>query len=91
MVALEAMACGTPVIASEVGGLAFLIKDQKTGFTIPVDEPDALAECITKLLENPELRHQMGAEAANFALDYGWEKIATKMKLLYKKMISNSV
>jgi len=44
MVALEAMACGTPVIASEVGGLAYLVRDGETGFTIPAEEPDTLCE-----------------------------------------------
>ena len=42
MVALEAMACGTPVVASQVGGLAFLVQDGVTGFTVPVEEPAAL-------------------------------------------------
>ena len=42
MVALEAMACGTPVIASDVGGLGFLVQDGETGFTIPDGEPDLL-------------------------------------------------
>jgi D-inositol-3-phosphate glycosyltransferase len=44
MVALEAMACGTPVIASEVGGLAFLVQDGETGFHVPNQEPEALAD-----------------------------------------------
>ncbi|MCA9916014.1 MAG: glycosyltransferase, partial [Anaerolineae bacterium] len=50
MVALEAMASGTPVIASQVGGLAFLVRDRQTGFLVPAREPQALAECITTLL-----------------------------------------
>ena len=50
MVALEAMACGTPVIASEVGGLAYLVRDGETGFTIPDGEPEALCEKISWLL-----------------------------------------
>ena len=50
MVALEAMACGTPVIASEVGGLGFLVQDGDTGFTIPDDEPDLLCERLSSLL-----------------------------------------
>ena len=56
IVALEAMACGTPVVASQVGGLAFLVQDGVTGFTVPVDEPQALAERLTELINNPEPR-----------------------------------
>ena len=52
MVALEAMACGTPVVASQVGGLAFLVQDGVTGFTVPVDDPQALGE--------PSLAHAAG-------------------------------
>ena len=53
MVALEAMACGTPVVASQVGGLAFLVQDGVTGFTVPVDEPEALADRLTELVKDP--------------------------------------
>ena len=50
MVALEAMACGTPVIASQVGGLAFLVKDGETGFFVPAQDPEALAEKLRLLV-----------------------------------------
>ena len=46
MVALEAMACGTPVVASQIGGLAYLVQDGVTGYTVPVDEPGELANRI---------------------------------------------
>ena len=76
MVALEAMACGTPVIASDVGGLGFLVQDGETGYTIPDGEPDKLCEKLTLLLENPPLREQMGRRGAEVAQSYAWEKIA---------------
>ena len=60
MVALEAMACGTPVVASQVGGLAFLVQDGVTGYTVPVDDPKALASRLAKILCDPELRRKMG-------------------------------
>src|SRR5512138_25323 len=61
MVALEAMACGTPVIASDVGGLGFLVQDGETGFTIPTGEPEALCERLSLLLSDAPLRDRMGA------------------------------
>lgn len=84
MVALEAMACGTPVVASEVGGLAFLVQDGVTGYTVPVDEPGALAGKLTALIEDAALRARMGKQAAHFAQEYAWERIAQKMMDVYK-------
>jgi len=83
MVALEAMACGTPVIASEVGGLAFLIEDGKTGFHIPTREPAALAERITALASAPALRDSMGRAAHDAAQGYSWSKIADQLLAVF--------
>src|SRR5512136_2942298 len=63
MVALEAMACGTPVVASQIGGLAYLVQDGITGYTVPVDDPNELADRITSLLQNPDLRERMGKQS----------------------------
>jgi len=90
MVALEAMACGTPVVASQVGGLAFLVKDGETGFTVPVEDPAALADRLYQLFCNPDLRQQMGEKAAAFAQEYSWEKIADRITALYQQLISDN-
>ena len=87
MVALEAMACGTPVVASQVGGLAFLVQDGITGFTVPFDEPQKLAEYLTTLIIDHELRQKMGKQAAAFAMDYGWGNISQKVLDLYEELI----
>jgi D-inositol-3-phosphate glycosyltransferase len=87
MVALEAMACGTPVIASEVGGLAYLVQDGKTGFTIPDDDPDALCEKLTALLGDACLREKMGLQAAEYAREYDWEKITKQIVKLYERVV----
>jgi len=90
MVALEAMACGTPVVASQVGGLAFLVKDGETGFTVPVEDPAALADRLYQLFCNPDLRQQMGEKAAAFAQEYSWEKIADRITALYQQLIPDN-
>jgi len=90
MVALEAMACGTPVVASQVGGLAFLIQDGVTGFTVPVDEPQALAQRLAQLLSDEELRRRMGKQAAEFARQYSWELIAQRILQLYQEVVSET-
>jgi len=86
IVALEAMACGTPVIASQVGGLAFLVQDGKTGYQVPDDDHDALCEKLTALLGNASLRRRMGRNAAKYARNYAWEKIARKIIGVYKEL-----
>jgi D-inositol-3-phosphate glycosyltransferase len=87
MVALEAMACGTPVVASQVGGLAFLVQDGVTGYTVPVDEPQNLADRLLTLVDNPTLREEMGRNAATFAKDYGWEVIAKRVVEVYNELL----
>jgi len=84
MVALEAMACGTPVIASEVGGLAYLVRDGETGFTIPAEEPETLCEKLSWLLNDDELHAKMSAQAAAYAQDYAWENIAKQIVDVYE-------
>jgi D-inositol-3-phosphate glycosyltransferase len=91
MVALEAMACGTPVVASQVGGLAFLIQDGVTGYTVPVDEPQALAERLITLNNDSALRKRMGEQAANFAREYSWDKIASRIVKLYTALLADGV
>ena len=86
MVALEAMACGTPVIASEVGGLGYLVQNEITGYTIPDSEPDALCDKLSWLLGNAELRNQMGNSAAEYAANYAWSKIAAQIIDVYKEV-----
>ncbi len=87
MVALEAMACGTPVIASDVGGLGFLVKDGETGFTVPDGEPDKLCEKLTLLLGDADLRSEMGRRAAEVAQSYDWEKIGGRIVSLYEELL----
>lgn len=88
MVALEAMACGVPVVASQVGGLAYLVQDGVTGFTVPVDDPQALAERLLLILSDAGLRDRLGRQAAQTARQYAWENIAQRMEQLYVEMTS---
>jgi D-inositol-3-phosphate glycosyltransferase len=91
MVALEAMACGTPVIASQVGGLAYLIKDGETGFHVPDQDHEALCEKLLIILKDPHQRERMGLRAAEYAKDYAWVNIATQMMDVYKSLVGGKV
>lgn len=87
MVALEAMACGTPVIASKVGGLAHLVKEGETGFFVPAQDPDALAAKLRVLFNNDGLRKQMGERAAEYARDFNWERITTQILKVFQELV----
>jgi D-inositol-3-phosphate glycosyltransferase len=83
MAALEAMASGTPVIASQVGGLAYLVRDGETGYLVPVREPQAIAAQIAELLSDPEKCAEMGRRAAEVAQEYAWSKIVDRVLAIF--------
>jgi D-inositol-3-phosphate glycosyltransferase len=90
MVALEAMACGTPVIASEVGGLGFLVQNGQTGYTIPNGEPDVLCDKLSTLLNDANLRETMGRRATEYAQSYTWDKIAAQIVGVYQALLNKN-
>lgn len=87
MVALEAMACGTPVIASQVGGLQFLIRDQETGFHVPARAPVSLAQAIISLVSDPTRTAEMGLTASKIARDYAWSEIANRLLAVFESIV----
>ncbi|MFZ0548068.1 MAG: glycosyltransferase [Candidatus Promineifilaceae bacterium] len=88
MVALEAMAMGTPVIASEVGGLAFLVQDGENGFLVPSRDPEALAERIFSLLNDRNCQKELGRNALKHAQQYAWPNIVERMLRVYQTVSS---
>lgn len=84
---MEAMACKTPVIATEVGGNPYLITERKTGFLVPPNDPWSFAKRIKFVLENPDLIRQVTETAANEIKKYDKDKIGE----LYKTVIKNLV
>ncbi|OGW16041.1 MAG: hypothetical protein A3G93_01885 [Nitrospinae bacterium RIFCSPLOWO2_12_FULL_45_22] len=89
MVALEAMACGTPIVASNVGGLSFTIPDNKAGFLVPVGDGGSLAEKLDLLLSDKELNFRLGQNGMAWAKNFQWSKVADQEILLYNKVIAN--
>jgi D-inositol-3-phosphate glycosyltransferase len=88
MVALEAMACGTPVIASDVGGLSFNIEDGFNGFLVPGRDARALADKIILLLKYPALRDQLSEQAQSWAKGYSWAHIADEVLEVFERTLA---
>lgn len=87
LVALEAMACGTPVIATQVGGLSYVVKNGVTGFTIPIDDAYALEEGLSQLICKPEVRRTMSLNGIEYAQSFSWDKITPKIIEQYQNLL----
>ncbi len=87
MVALEAMACGTPVIASKVGGLALVVQEGRTGYLVPDRDPEQLADRISAIFAQPELTREISQRAVEWARQFRWPVIAQRIVEIYEEMI----
>jgi len=83
LVALEAAACGTPVVAAAVGGLRTLVEHDRTGFLVDGCYPAAYAAQVDAILGHPELAASLSAAAATRARDYTWSTAAARLRRIY--------
>jgi D-inositol-3-phosphate glycosyltransferase len=83
LVALEAGACGVPVVASAVGGLLTLVDHGDTGFLVPDRDPAEFARHTRWLLEHPDRARHMGARAARRSQRYTWSLAAARLRRMY--------
>lgn len=82
---VEAMACGRPVIGSQVGGIKYSVQHGKTGFLVPHDDPRALGERLSALFHNPSRLQELGRHAKTRAHRlFTWEKVVEQMSSLYE-------
>jgi glycosyltransferase involved in cell wall biosynthesis len=85
---LEAMASGTPVVGSAVGGTDELIEDGRTGLLVPPGDPGALAAALRRLLANPELRTELAARARErVERDLTRERMAARVTAVYRELL----
>lgn len=88
---IEAMACGTPVIGSNVGGVKFTVKEGETGYLVPPNDPEALADRLKHLLSNPQLRNLFGRQAIRRSQEhFTWQKVTSAVAALYEEVLSGA-
>ncbi len=89
LVALEAQACGCPVVASGVSGLRSVVRDEVSGYLIDGHDPAAYAERIGRLLANTELAQQMGRRGRLLAQRFSWSRTADRLQGLFEPVIES--
>lgn len=90
--AAEAMACGTPVIATDAGALPEVVADGETGVIVPAADERALADAIASLLADPVRRERMGAAASARVIDrFTWVQTARTLDALYRDVLASSM
>ncbi|MGH7903599.1 MAG: glycosyltransferase [Candidatus Dormibacteraceae bacterium] len=80
LVGLEAQACGCPVVASNVAGLASVVRDEVTGYLVVGDDATRYADRLGRLLEDPELADQMGRRGILLAQKFPWSRTADRLQ-----------
>jgi D-inositol-3-phosphate glycosyltransferase len=89
---LESMACGTPVIGSDVGGIKYSVADGKTGFLVRPRDPRALAAKVGFLLSNDDLLQRMSTHSlARVNALFTWKKVANMLSTIYNELLQTSV
>tara|TARA_B100001769_G_scaffold24763_1_gene16378 strand:- start:4268 stop:5749 length:1482 start_codon:yes stop_codon:yes gene_type:complete len=91
LVALEAAACGVPVVASSVGGLQNLVEDGKTGLLIEGWDPVEYAQVIDYLLSNPFKSTEIALNAVDKAQAYTWGQTAGRLQEIYQSVLSKTL
>ena len=92
LVAIEAMACGTPVVASDVGGLQFTVVNEETGLLVPPQNVPAFNHAIDQILSHPEWQQELGKAAKKRVIDkFSWHGVASQLDKLYTQLLQQSV
>lgn len=86
LVAVEAMACGLPVVATRVGGMKFTVEEDVSGLLVPRSDAVALAAALQRILENRDLRATMQVCARQAAIRFAWHSVSAAVINLYERL-----
>lgn len=86
LVAVEAMACGLPVVASRAGGLGFTVEEEVSGLLVPVGNATALANALERVIRDRDLRASLQVGARQAAIRFSWQTIGPAMVTLYERL-----
>jgi glycosyltransferase involved in cell wall biosynthesis len=88
---VESMACGTPVIGSDVGGVKYTVRHCRTGFLVPPNDPDAIGMRLAQLFRRPQLLERMRAAAIARANRYfTWPRVTAQIATIYEEVLSRT-
>jgi glycosyltransferase involved in cell wall biosynthesis len=88
---LEAMACGVPVVGSDVPGINDVIVNGENGLLVPARDPKALAKAVLTLLNNAELRVRLGQNARRLIVEkYSWDRVIYNIEKVYSEAIAHA-
>lgn len=88
LVAVEAMACGTPVVATRVGGMRFTIEEGVSGMLVPPVSPPAMSTAIDRIISDRSLRSGLQVGARQAAIRFSWHTVGAAMLRMYERLAS---
>ena len=89
---LEAMACGTPVIGAEVGGIKYSVRDGETGYLVPPNDADALGQRLGQLFRQPQLLRRFSQHAVERVNRlFTWRRVAAQIADVYEEILETTV
>ena len=84
LVAVEAMACGTPVVATRVGGMRFTVEEGVSGLLVPPADPAAMADALETIITDRDVRARMQVGARQAAIRFSWHSVGAAMQRMYE-------
>jgi phosphatidylinositol alpha-mannosyltransferase len=90
IVLLEAMACGTPIVASDIDGYRWVVNPGKEGLLVPPRSPKHLAEALISLANDPQRRAEMGSAGRHRASEFDWSHVTDQVETVYRSVLKTS-